>query len=367
MGLLGGQADTSFAPVRDVFERLLSTGAETGAGFAVIHRGRPVVDLLGGWRDQTGAEAWTGDTLVNTFSVGKPVAALCALLLVDRGQLDLDAPVAQYWPQFRAGDVLVRHALAHTAGLPVFPVPRPVSALADWDQLTADLAAATPLWPSGTVAAEHVLTYGHLVGELVRRIDGRSLGRYLADEIAGPWGLDFAFGLDAAAQRRCAELEYGDPRWPVTVQGEPGSLRAKSLSSPAGYLELEVLNGPMWRGAEIPAVNLHATAVSLARLYAGLLAGGDLDGVRLWSPATVDRAVRVEYDGPDLLLGRDVRWTLGMQVDDDGTWGMGGIGGSVGYADPARGYAFAYVTRRLADFERVDALATAVNQVIDEL
>jgi CubicO group peptidase (beta-lactamase class C family) len=143
-------------------------------------------------------------------------------------------------------------------------------------------------------------------------------------------------------------------------------LRAHALASPAGCLDLKVINSPLWRGAEIPAVNLHATAVALARLYQGLLAAGSLDGVQLWSPATLAEALRVQYDGPDVLLGRTVRWTLGMQLDDDGSWGMGGVGGSIGYADPARGYAFAYVTRRLANFDRVDALADTVNQIFDE-
>ncbi|MCW2640231.1 MAG: beta-lactamase [Dactylosporangium sp.] len=361
---IGGDTDPRFASVRDVFAQLLDSGAETGAGLAVTYDGRPVLDVFGGWRDASRERPWTSDTLVNTFSVSKPVAALCVLLLVDRGRLGLDDPVARHWPEFTAGDVTVRHVLAHTAGLPCFPVPRPATALADWKQLAADLGESSPQWAPGTMAAEHALTYGHLAGELVRRVDGRPLGQFLAEEIAGPWRLDLGFGLGAVDQERCANLRYGDPAWPRTTLGPPGSWRARALGNPDGCLDLAVLNSPLWRGSEIPAVNLHATAGGVCRLYAGLLAGGVLDGVRLVSPDTVAEATAVQYAGPDVLLERPVRWTLGMQLDDDGSWGMGGIGGSVGYADPTRGYAFAYVTSHLAGFDRVDALADAVNHVI---
>lgn len=360
-----GHVEPRFAPVETALGRLFSTGAETGAALAVTYRGQLVVDVYGGWCDAARQRRWAPDTLVNTFSVGKPVAAMCILMLADRGQLSLDDPVAAHWPEFTATGVTVRHVLTHTAGLPSFPTPRPAQAIADWPLLAADLADAHPQWTPGTVAAEHALTYGHLIGELVRRIDGRSLGRYVAEELARPWRLDLGYGLDGNDQRRCADLEYGVPDWLRRTLGDPGSVRARALGNPAGLLELDVLNSPLWRGAEVPAVNLHATARGVARFYLGLLADGELDGVQLLSPATAAEAVRIQYQGQDLLLERPVRWTLGMQVDDDGSWGMGGIGGSVGYANPARDYAFAYVTRRLADFDRVESLVDAVNELID--
>ncbi|SCE67011.1 CubicO group peptidase, beta-lactamase class C family [Micromonospora viridifaciens] len=345
-----------FAPVRDCFHDLFASGRETGAGLTIRYDGRPVVDL-------TGAANVRPDTLVNVYSVGKPVVALCLLMLVDRGRVDLDRPVAAYWPGFRA-PATVRQVLSHTAGLPAFPVPRPAEAVADWALLCADLAAAEPEWAPGSVAGEHAWTYGHLVGELVRRVDGRSVGRFLAEEIAGPWRLDLGFGLSPADQRRCADLSYADPGWPGRMLGEPGSLRARALGNPAGGLDLAVLNSPLWRGAEVPAVNLHATAAALARLYAGLLAGGTLDGVRLFSPEVVAEATRVQYDGPDLVLDRRACWTLGMQWEPDGSWGMGGIGGSSAWADPERGYNFAYVTSRLADHDRVDELVEALHSCL---
>lgn len=354
-----------FEPVRDHFHDLLASGRESGASLTVWYDGRPVLDLVGGSRSGDGpsGEPWRPDTLVNVYSVGKPVVALCLLMLVDRGLVDLDAPVERYWPEFRT-PATVRQALSHTAGLPAFPVPRPATAVTDWTLLAGDLAAADPEWTPGSLAAEHAWTYGHLVGELVRRVDGRGVGRFLADEIAGPWQLDLGFGLADADQRRCADLRYGDPQWPIRKLGEPGSLRARAMGNPAGGLDLAVLNSPLWRGAEMPAVNLHATANGLARLYAGLLAGGVLDGVRLFSPELVAEATRVQYDGTDVLLDRQVRWTLGMQWEPDGSWGMGGLGGSSAWADPERGYTIGYATGRLADHDRVDELAEAVHSCL---
>ncbi|MEU7587127.1 serine hydrolase domain-containing protein [Micromonospora sp. NPDC049230] len=350
-----------FAPVRDCFHDLLTSGRETGAALVIWYDGQPVVDLVGGTR--AAAEPWRPDTLVNVYSAGKPVAALCLLMLVDRGHVDLDASVDRYWPEFRT-PATVRQVLSHTAGLPAFPVPRPAAAIADWALLAGDLAAADPEWSPGSVAGEHAWTYGHLVGELVRRVDGRSVGRFLAEEIADRWQLDLAFGLTEADQRRCADLRYGDPGWPSRKLGEPGSLRARAMGNPAGGLDLAVLNSSLWRGAEMPAVNLHASAAGLARLYAGVLAGGVLDGVRLFSPELVAETTRVQYDGPDLLLNRQVQWTLGMQREPDGSWGMGGLGGSGGWADPERGYACAYATARLDEHDRVNELAEVLHSVL---
>ncbi|MGW5668467.1 serine hydrolase domain-containing protein [Micromonospora sp. NPDC003776] len=362
-----------FTPVRDCFHDLFAGGRETGAALTIWYDGQPVVDLIGGSRSAVppgaavpavrAGDPWRPDTLVNVYSVGKPVVALCLLTLVDRGLVDLDVPVSAYWPEFRT-PASVRQVLSHTAGLPAFPVPRPAEAVADWALLCADLAAAEPEWTPGSVAGEHAWTYGHLAGELVRRVDGRPVGRFLAEEIAGPWRLDLAFGLAAADQRRCADLSYADRAWPDRTRGEPGSLRARALDNPAGGRDVAVVNSPLWRGAEIPAVNLHATAPALARLYAGLVAGGTLDGVRLFSPELVVEATRVQYDGPDLVLDRQAYWTLGMGWEPDVSWGMGGIGGSSAWADPQRGYTFAYVTARLADHDRVEDLVEALHSCL---
>lgn len=345
-----------YQPVRDAF----AARSPGGSALAVRRHGELVVDLREGWADAARTQPWTAATQVNVYSVGKPVIALAVLLLVDRGLVGLDDPIARHWPRFTT-DASVRQLLTHTAGLPFFPVPRDASAWRDWDLLCADLTSASPQWPPGTVAAEHALTYGHLLGELVRRVDGRPPARFVAEEIAGPWRLDFGFG--AAEPARCAELEFDRPDRPGLLLGEPGTVHARALENPAGALDLAVLNGDLWRRAVIPAVNLHATADSLARLYSGLLAGGVLDGHRLLDAALVADLASAHFTGPDLFLGRATTWGLGVQLEPDGTWGMGGLGGNAAWADPATGHAIAYVTRRIADFDRVEAIDSAISSL----
>ncbi|GAA1885501.1 serine hydrolase domain-containing protein [Asanoa iriomotensis] len=360
MSQVTGHADADFTSVREVFERLFADGRETGAGIAVVHQGRLVVDLVGGSRAD--GQPWTPRTVVAVYSTGKPFAAACLMILVDRGLVGLDDPVHRHWPEFADDGTTVRHVLAHTAGRPAFPTPRPSAAWADWPTLVADLAGATPMWTPGTTAAEHALTYGHLIGELVRRVDGRPIGRFLAEEVAGPWRLDLAFG--SGGRQDVADLVFGDPEWPTTSVGEPGSLRHRALANPDGCRDLAVLNGPLWRDNDVPAVNMHTTASAVARFYAGMLAGGVLDGHQMLSAETAAEMTRVQHDGTDQLLDRPVKWALGFQIDDDGSFGHGGIGGSCGYALPSAGLAVGFVTRRLADFDRLDELDAAVMGVV---
>jgi CubicO group peptidase (beta-lactamase class C family) len=358
---VGGLVAPRLRRVRGAFAGLFADGAETGAALAVIHDGELVVDLYGGWRDPARTEPWTPDTLVHVFSAGKAVIAAGLVHLADQGRLDLDDPVAKHWPEFRTAATTVRHVLAHAAGLPAFPAPLPVSAAGDWHRLAADLATAPPEFAPGTAVAEHAMTYGHLVGELIRRVDGRMPGEYLRAELGGPWGLDLALGATAAERARAAELEYAEPGWPERTAGEAGSYRRRVLDNPSGWLALGVLNSAAWRAAQVPAVNLHTTALSLARFYAGLLAGGELAGVRLFTAGAARDIARPHAAGGDLLLGRHVAWGLGVQVEEStGEWGMGGIGGCDAFASTARGYAYAYVTRRLGGFERSERLIEAL-------
>ncbi|GAB7041547.1 MULTISPECIES: serine hydrolase domain-containing protein [Catenuloplanes] len=350
---LHGQVSPGFEPLRSAFSALLASGAETGAALTVIHDGSVVAELHGGWRDRSLTVPWTPDTLTGVYSVGKPVAALCVLLLVARGRLGLDDPVTRHWPECRTPAVTVRQLLDHTAGLVAFPPGLPATAFADWDLLTSSLATAPPAWEPGTVAGEFALTYGHPLGELVRRVDGRTLGAFLRDEIAVPWDLDLAFGLSPAQIARCADLV---PAWPADPLGEPGSWKHRALSSPAGATSASVINGPLWRTTEIPAVNLHSTATALARLYSLLPA--------ILPANLMTELTSASYRGHDVVLNRDVTWTLGMQLEPDGSWGMGGIGGSCAFTDPARDYSFAYVTHHLADFTRVDHLVDTLNTIL---
>jgi CubicO group peptidase (beta-lactamase class C family) len=289
---------------------------------------------------------WDANTLVNVYSVGKPVIAAAVLVLAARGLVDLDAPVSAYWPEFQT-PASVRQVLSHTSGLPAFPVPRPAAAWVDWDLLCADLAAATPQWQPGDLAAEHALTYGHLLGELVRRVAGRSPASFVAE-----LGFDFGFALSGADLDRCAELEYDAPDWPTRTLGDPGTLRFQALAEPAGATDLTVVNGQLWRTAAVPAVNLHATATAIARFYAAVLDGG------------LPEMALPQYTGPDLFLERDVTWGLGVQLEPNGEWGQGGLGGNIGWAQPADGLAVAYVTRRLGDFAAVDRIDEALKTLM---
>jgi CubicO group peptidase (beta-lactamase class C family) len=318
-----------------------------GSALTVLRHGETLVDVREGWRDTARTVAWDADTLVDVYSVGKPVMAAAVLILVGRGLIDLDEPMATYWPSFRT-PASVRNVLTHTAALPSFPVARPASAWSDWDLLCADLAAASPQWQPGSVAAEHALTYGHLLGELIRRVDGRTPAVFVAEEI--PY--DFGFALSDADIARCAELEYDSPDWPERMLGAPDSVHAQAVANPAGARDLAVVNSDLWRRAAVPAVNLHATASAIAQFYAALLDG------RL-----PDLAVP-QYTGMDLFLESEVTWGLGVQFEADGTWGHGGLGGNAGWADPVHGLAIGYVTRRLGDFTAVDRIEAALKSLM---
>jgi CubicO group peptidase (beta-lactamase class C family) len=344
---ISGFVAPGFEGVREAF----AAEPRGGSALAVRQDGEMVVDLREGWRDAARTVPWDAGTLVNVYSVGKPVIALAVLLLVERGLIGLDDPMARHWPGFRT-ETSVRHVLSHTSGLAMFPVPRPAQAWADWDLLCADLAGAAPEWPPGTVAAEHALTYGHLLGELVRQVDGRAPARFVADEIAGPYRADFGFGLGPADIARCAELEFDSPDRPARMLGEPGSVHARAVQNPAGARDPAVVNSDLWRSASVPSTNLHATADGVARFYAELLTlpvGGMM--------------ATPQFEGVDLFVGSNVVWGLGVQIEPDGSWGMGGLGGNAGWADPAKGRAIGYVTRRLGDFAAVDRIEAALSDV----
>lgn len=354
-GILGTVAP-GFEGAAEAFAEGFRSRGELGASAAAIVGGRVVLDVHAG----TAADGrpWAADTIVNAYSVGKAFAAVCALILVDRGRIGLDDPVASVWPEFAAagkGGLTLRHVLAHQAGLDLAETPPSVETLTDWGAMTRLLAAAAPRYAPGTRHAEHASTYGHLVGEILRRVDGRTLGRFLRDEVAGPWRLDFHVGLDAGERARAADIADPDGMATTPRPDPPGA-----QVSP--YLDPRVVNGEQWRAAEVPAVNGHGTALAVARLYAGLAAGGVLDGVRILSAAAVAEMLRAQLTGFDDVVGSETTWALGVQVDEDG-WGMGGVGGNAGWwGEP--GYAFGYVTRRLGDHERALAVDAAVRAAV---
>jgi CubicO group peptidase (beta-lactamase class C family) len=359
-----GTTDPAFASVAEVFQDLLTTGRETGAALAAFVDGRPVVDLWGGWADAGHTRPWTPDTLVTTFSVCKPIAALALLRRVADGTVDLDARVTRYWPEFGAGDkedATVRHALAHQAGVPVVAEPLPAAAVFDWDRFAGAIAATPAEWDPGTAHGEHAITYGHLVGTILRRAaDGRTVGQVVRDEIAGPLGLDIHIGLSTSDLVRAAELEYAEADWPTAVTDSHGSLWARAMANPSGLLTLDTLNSADWRTAEVPAINGHCTALGLAGLYAALLAADP----RVLPPALLAEALAPQAVGIDQLLEEEATWTLGWRLDG-GFVGLGGIGGSSAGMDTGRGYALAYTTHRLAGHDRSNACYDALEACLD--
>jgi CubicO group peptidase (beta-lactamase class C family) len=351
-----GFAGPGFEAVRDCFAEVVGGQAGTGAAFAAWCDGRPAVDLWGGHADQGRHRPWDTGTLVQPYSVSKPFAAVCALRLVEGGRLELDAPVQRYWPEFRA-PATVRHVLSHQAGVVVLDRPAPTEVFFDWDRLCGLLAAQEPYWPPGTAHGESALFYGHLVGELVRRVDGRGVGRFLREEICGPAGLDFAFGLSRSQQARTADLTGLDDTFrDACASGRPELYRL-AMSNPPGAQDGAVVNSAAWRAAEIPAINGHGTARAVAGFYHALIAD------RILSPAMLAEAVTPQCAGPDQVFGGDNAWGLGFGVDADG-YGMGGLGGSYGGTSTAGGYSIGFVTGSAGSFDRVGALENTLRDCL---
>lgn len=356
-----GHVAPGYEAVADAFATLFADGVESGASAAAVHDGRMVADLWGGCVGR--------DSLVHVYSVSKPLAAACALWLVDRGALDLDTRVADLWPEYAQGgkhDTTLRHLLSHQAGLLAWRDPQPLEALTDHGRAAELLAAEPAWWPPGTAHGEHALFYGTLLGEVVRRADGRSLGALFRDEFAQPWGLDIHIGLAPADDARVAMLADPDGRWPAALLDGRDETYRLALDNPPALAHLSVVNSRAWRRAEVPAVNAHATARGIARFYAGLLGGGELDGNRVLGEQTVAAMTSPQAVGPDRLLGQHVTWGLGVGMDHGG-WGMGGIGGSLGWALPDHGLAWGYATTRIGDFDRALAFEASLLTAIDAL
>ena len=345
MANIQGSYDELFTAVPSALAGLLEHG-DTGASVAVFVDGEPVVDVWGGFADAGRTTAWQRDTITNVWSVTKTMTALCALILADRGQLDLDAPVARYWPEFAAAGkdkVLVRHLLGHTAGLPDWTGP--VEELYDWPSATARLAACAPQWEPGTEAGYHSLTQGFLVGEVIRRVTGQSVGDFFAAEVAQPLQADFHLGLPAADDLRVALT--------VPPPGQDDDYAASSGNSDAPPtagtpVRVRDANSLAWRRAQIPAASGYGNARSVALVQSVLACGGTMRGHRLLSPAGCDRAREVQFDGVDRILDRKMRWGLGYGLFGD-TLGWGGWGGAIVMAEPSAKMVVAYVTSQMRE------------------
>ncbi|WP_433234584.1 serine hydrolase domain-containing protein [Actinomadura nitritigenes] len=360
MADIQGSCDAPFSAVSEALAGLLD-GGDVGGSVAVFVDGEPVADVWGGFADADRTVPWRRDTITNVWSVTKTMTALCALVLADRGDLDLGAPVARYWPEFAAAGkekVLVRHLLSHTAGLPDWDGP--VEELYDWPSATARLAAQAPRWEPGSTAGYHSLTQGFLVGEVVRRITGRSVGGFFAEEVAAPLGADFHIGLTAEHDHRVALTVPPPSRDEGYAASAPGS--GASPATGATTVRVRDGNSVAWRRAQIPAASGFGNARSVALVQSVMACGGAIRGRRLLSQAGRDRAREEQFQGVDRLLGMPVRYGLGYGLFGS-AFGWGGWGGSIVVVEPGGRMAVAYVTNQMrepADDERgMEVIAAA--------
>ncbi len=351
-----GRCSERFAAVREAFQKNFEQGLEIGASFSAVQDGECVVDLWAGDRDGNGTP-WEEDTIVNVYSTTKAMAALTTLMLVDRGELDLDAPVASIWPEFGAagkGGVLVRHLLSHTAGVSGWEQRISLEDLYDWDYSTGLLAAQAPWWEPGTRSGYHALTHGHLLGEVVRRTCGRSLGTFFREEVAEPLGVDFHIGLPEEHEPRVGELIPHPEEGEISgAASEPGSVAAKTFGNPP--LRGDDANCRAWRAAEIPAANGTGNARAVARVAGVLAAGGSVDGVHLLSEETLAKTIEEQSNGTDLVLNVPIRFGLGYGLTsvefpigpNPRTFFWGGWGGSLVIVDLDAKLGLSYVMNKM--------------------
>jgi CubicO group peptidase (beta-lactamase class C family) len=350
-----GFAQDRFAPVREVFEANLASGADIGASFCATLEGETVVDLWGGWADEARTRPWVRDTIVNVYSTTKTMTALTALLLADRGELDFDAPVARYWPEFAAAgkeNVKVSHLMSHAAGLSGWKETLTTADVYDWEKMTSLLAAQAPYWEPGTASGYHALTQGYLVGEVVRRITGKSLGTVFREKIAEPLGADFHIGLPAEHDPRVADL-IPPPAGGGISDGEQSELQANMSRNPG--IDVSETRTRAWRGAEIPAAGGTGNARSVAEIHCILANGGVAKGRRFMSEAGCRKALELQVEGTDLILAVPARFGMGFGLSGGAVplpnpnciyWG--GYGGSVIIIDMDAHTTQSYVMNKMA-------------------
>jgi CubicO group peptidase (beta-lactamase class C family) len=406
--VVNGEVAAGFEPVRDAFVRNFTDHGEVGASVCIVVDGETKVDLWAGTTDRDDGDPWTADTLVNVYSSTKGLTALCANILADQGLLDLDAPVTEVWPEFgQVGkeSMPVRYLLTHQAGLPVVDEDLPEHATLDWERMIGALERQAPVWEPGSTQGYHAVTFGWLVGEVVRRVLGAaSFGEALRQLVTGPLDLDFHVGLPDSEHHRVARLVRDAPglvgvgksdgvdpgKRPAFARGNeelqrlieaytsPDSLAMRSLGL-ASPPHAPSNNDPSWRRAQVPAANGHGNARALARVYGALSRGGEIDGVRVISAEGVARAATEQVCGPDAVLVMPTRRSLGFMMPVPGqpdrrgprSFGHAGAGGSIGYADPDRGLGFGYAMNRMwpggfmAPDPRAQSLVAAVHEALD--
>jgi len=384
--IIHGDIDEGFGAVGDAFTKNFADHAEVGAAFALYVDGEKKVDVWAGLADKWTGEPWRDNTMQLVFSSTKGAAAICIARLVEAGSLSYDDTVASHWPEFGAegkGDITVGQMMSHQAGLCAVDAELSLDDMLAVGPVVDALAAQTPLWEPASAHGYHALTYGWLAGELLRRVDGRSLGTYFAEEIAGPLGLDFFIGLPEAEEPRVATLvnaprPTGDELELMLQVAGPGTLGGRALTMDGLTLITGSKGNPFnsreFHATEMPAANGITTARSLARMYAATI--GEVDGVRLTSDDTVEAMRTERVHGADKCLVVDTRFSVGFMLHGeltrmiaDGSFGHAGAGGSLGYANPELGIGYGYVMNQMgggiAGDPRTITLNDAVKTCID--
>ncbi|MEO5900655.1 MAG: serine hydrolase domain-containing protein [Ilumatobacteraceae bacterium] len=354
-----GFCNAPFEKLTDVLSGSLDDGGDLGASVAVTIEGELVADFWGGWQDAARTTPWEPDTIVNVWSTTKTMTSLAALVLVERGLLDVDAPVSTYWPEFAQNGkegVLVRHLMSHTSGVSGWEQPVVQEDLYDWDKSTSMLAAQAPWWEPGSASGYHAINQGHLVGEVIRRITGSSLKQFFADEVAAPLGADFSIGCTAENDARVSPV-IPPPPLPFDMDNiDTSSPMFKTFVGPP--VDANYANTEAWRRADIGAANGHGNARSVARIQAVVANGGTLDGVQLLSPATIDTIFRPQSNGDDLVLGVPLTFGIGYSLPRSDTFPYlpqdgqicfwGGWGGSMIIVDVGRRMTISYMMNQMA-------------------
>lgn len=354
-GSVHGFTHDRFEDVRKVFEGNLASGADVGASFCATKNGEVIVDLWGGHADAERTRPWDRDTIVNVYSTTKTMCALTALLVADRGELDFKAPVAKYWPEFAANgkqDVTVAQLMSHSSGLSGWKEPITGDDLYDWEKATSLLAAQAPFWEPGTAPGYHALTQGYLVGEVIRRITGKTVGTVFREEIAEPLGADFHIGLPASEDHRVADLIPPPPGTAIGA-GQQSDIQRNMTSNPG--IDVLATRTRAWRGAEIPAAGGTGNARSVALVHTILANGGEARGKRFMSEAGVRKALELQVEGQDLVLGVPARFGLGfglgggaVPMPSPNAMYWGGYGGSVIIIDMDTRMTYAYAMNKMA-------------------
>ncbi|MFO8049483.1 MAG: serine hydrolase domain-containing protein [Desulfosudaceae bacterium] len=369
-----GYCDPAFAPVKEAFLNNFKHHQETGAAVSLVLNGKAVVDLWAGWVDFRKRRPWRSDTLANIYSATKGVTAICAMRLMDQGRLDPDKPVSAYWPEFRGQGkeaITVRMLLNHTAGMVGLRKQISSQSLYNWQTMTAAYAADKPWWTPGEKHGYHALSFGWLLGQVIRNISGLSVGEYLKNEITGPLGLDLHIGLDPEEHHRCAtmimlrlmpSIHKDALRFAGAMVANLNGPTTKAFTNPVSIVT--GVNSASWRSSEIPSANGQSTAGALATLYGILANGGRKNGRRILSQEAVNRCSREETNGLDEVLKLPTRFGPGFMLNQDnpsGNFGPGqksfghpGAGGAFGFADPEANLGFGYVMNKMDTYILID-------------